>query len=1359
MTLEDDEFLSEDNPCGRSALKIVAKGQAIIAELLRLAKFTPDAFIDPVGAGVGEVVFDLRYLDRSNQDECDRRISASETLLDMDASFLDTHFAFCERVYNLFRTIRQYSKDVSSFVNELNDGIFVQQTLESVLLIQPGRELLSEMTYIYGVMLLLLDYHFEGPVRERLLVAYFRKSGEASEVFDSVCQLCRRTGYSRRSSVRPADWPEALFARAPLPTSFVEVIIGRLRSDDIYNMSVVYPNPTHRSAALSTQAAMLFVLLFFTPATLRNEVVVMREIVDKHFPDNFVIPLYMGHTVDLTAAWAPYKAAAAAIAATAAPAAVSQQAQRHTKELRRCTTQVDALLRDGLLTDEYVLEHIQSVLQVVRESNVCVRWLLLHRMVDSPLIRQIVSHPGDIRRIVECNTYPAGPLGSWGPVPAPTNAERAAMAASPVISAAIAAANTIAVEEEILGLLLGLSRLEYTLLTMFNTLMVSKRTRWRDAREEGSGKLASVAQYYRGDGPLAAAVPEDDLAEWFDEMAETIRSMSYKDATLAGRRVSAVQGALTKAEEIQAVYDNLQVRQFLLDTREQLRRMLLYVNIKPEIPRVVSTVGNLGYAWGCSLERLIPPLQARIKSQPNTLRDIRSIFVKLVSMMEVPLERIYLCESPDQASVETFYSDEVVAFVRRCLDVVPASMFDVVSQVTSLITPVGIIDDLPEATPDPSAPAAFSSAAAGAAAAANKDKKGKTTSRQADAAALAAGEAALRTALYTAPAKIRVEDLAACAQVDVRRALSRCAYDVARYSDGVLDMEKTMLGVAEIAPRDVLENGIRRELVRRVSAICHEMLPFRPSATTQTIEVFETSLLALARALSGMRRAFEYLQDYMAVSGLRLWQSEFSRFIGYCCDMDANAFVKKKIYYWQSRYYRASVPIPDRRYNDDVCQTFLAAIAYEIFNQTSPSRVSYLPQQHGWFGTKGDELIGSRTFYLIRAALGVPGLRAVDRLLGFMVARHIHDGLGNVCKELIPALRESLFERMQTELTPYDSLPPKARELYASMVSHRIFPGIAHRKQFAQLLVMLVSIGRLQLLRRHVASELAFGAHLDARALTSAAAPCDLALRNDMVTTDVDPSTVRYLGKTDLLSDMTALLDNIGRSSAATKPYHVIPPTQHIVPCIVTAIILCLPRLRHDPTYDTVLPMRVEPGEKDPSPTLDRDANGRPLPSPLPQHIDGVALMVGVSTVMWQLHPSMRVAFFALMSQFVRVWASVPDEIVSLALKEKDPRKRRDAFVLPHEATTMISLMSLYARINNISSEAVRDPNRQYIDARVHRTRGVVIMQRKPTSITNCLHSSSTAFPLTNQPSSTCPPISPYRHYPLQPLLLPHPSS
>ena len=69
---------------------------------------------------------------------------------------------------------------------------------------------------------------------------------------------------------------------------FVNMVLGRLRSDDLYNQIVAYPLPEQRSTALATQASMLYVILNFAPDMLHTQQAVMREIVDKHFPDNWV---------------------------------------------------------------------------------------------------------------------------------------------------------------------------------------------------------------------------------------------------------------------------------------------------------------------------------------------------------------------------------------------------------------------------------------------------------------------------------------------------------------------------------------------------------------------------------------------------------------------------------------------------------------------------------------------------------------------------------------------------------------------------------------------------------------------------------------------------------------------------------------------------------------------------------------------------------------------------------------------------------------------------------------------------------------------------------------------------------------
>lgn len=61
-------------------------------------------------------------------------------------------------------------------------------------------------------MLLLLDLYIPGPVRERLLVAFYRYSTNQSQSnVDDVCKLLRDTGYNQQQGKRPADYPSEYF--------------------------------------------------------------------------------------------------------------------------------------------------------------------------------------------------------------------------------------------------------------------------------------------------------------------------------------------------------------------------------------------------------------------------------------------------------------------------------------------------------------------------------------------------------------------------------------------------------------------------------------------------------------------------------------------------------------------------------------------------------------------------------------------------------------------------------------------------------------------------------------------------------------------------------------------------------------------------------------------------------------------------------------------------------------------------------------------------------------------------------------------------------------------------------------------
>ena len=82
----------------------------------------------------------------------------------------------------------------------------------------------------------------------------------------------RRTGFLI-GNAKPKNYPEEYFARAKLNKNIVALLIGRLRSEDIYHQLKIYPHPHHRSVALGTQAGMLYLILYLTPNTLHNEFV------------------------------------------------------------------------------------------------------------------------------------------------------------------------------------------------------------------------------------------------------------------------------------------------------------------------------------------------------------------------------------------------------------------------------------------------------------------------------------------------------------------------------------------------------------------------------------------------------------------------------------------------------------------------------------------------------------------------------------------------------------------------------------------------------------------------------------------------------------------------------------------------------------------------------------------------------------------------------------------------------------------------------------------------------------------------------------------------------------------------------
>lgn len=76
----------------------------------------------------GSIIFDFKYL--KNHELYEHQIESNAALLDADSEFKESHMEILRRFYVLFESIYKYVKDFTQYVQDLEDGVFIQHTLE-----------------------------------------------------------------------------------------------------------------------------------------------------------------------------------------------------------------------------------------------------------------------------------------------------------------------------------------------------------------------------------------------------------------------------------------------------------------------------------------------------------------------------------------------------------------------------------------------------------------------------------------------------------------------------------------------------------------------------------------------------------------------------------------------------------------------------------------------------------------------------------------------------------------------------------------------------------------------------------------------------------------------------------------------------------------------------------------------------------------------------------------------------------------------------------------------------------------------------------------------------------------------------
>lgn len=1155
------DFLDDNSICGQTLLGLVSRGNAIIAELLRLAEFVPPVFkleSKHDQQKYGEIVADFSYFKIAEY--FDKKIETNSNLQDLDDEFRENHIETITRFYLAFESIHKYVSELNRFIEDLNEGIYIQQTLESVLVNEDGKQLMCEALFLYGVMLLVLDMRIEGVVRERMLVSYHRYSAQRVSTdtnIDDVCKLLRSTGYINNSNVvkRPPNYPEDYFKRIPLNTFYVKMVIGRLRSDDIYNQISAYPFPEHRSTALATQASMLYIALFFDSNTLHNQMAVMREIVDKYFPDNWVISIYMGTTVNLLDAWDPFKAAKQALYNTLDPVNIKEQALKFHTKLQKLNPQVTQILKEGALSEDTILAHSNNLLNLLRECNVVLRWLLLH---TAPLTSGLDSN------------------------------KRCRQTRDQVLS------DSRHDPLKIFELLLNTSQLELKIRETFRYLLKEKRPQWDKCQKECVERLMELAEVFSGVKPLTRVEKNGNLQAWFEEIAKQIGLLNYEDSTTTGRKVIQLIQALEEVQEFHQLESNIHVKQFLADTRKLLHQMLRTINIKEDTLITIQIVADLSYSWEI-IDGYTEFMQSGIKKDPSLVTKLRATFLKLSSALDLPLLRINQAKSSDLISVSQYYSAELVAYIRKVLQIIPETMFGLLERIIRLQT----------------------------------------------------------SQIMEVPTRLEKEKLREYAQLDERFEVAKLTHSISVFTEGILMMKTTLVGIVKLDPKQLLEDGIRKELVHQVALALHNGLIFNSKAKTSGLI---QKLEELGNIMDGFRRSFEYIQDYLNIYGLKIWQEEVSRIISYNVEQECNSFLRHKVLDWQSVHQSRAIPIPKFPPTDTTSVNFIGRLARELLRITDPKSTVYIDQMGTWYDARShSEIINFRMFSLLQKSVGTFGVTGLDRLLSFMVVRELQHFLGILQHGILKDHSWlALFNGILDSLEPLAGTISQPAKYYTSLVTKT-------QKAWPLFLEAILKVGQLQLLRRHVIHELNTACKFDSKHLASALQAMNESLLVDIEAHYKDPEKPYPKEENPLMFDMTTYLEWAGITDPLAKIYITTKSVPQFSLFMFVFLISQLSKLSYVKNVGSLMGKRLT------------DA------------IDGPPFVVGLWTLLRQFHPNNTNQFLAFVGQYVR------------SMIEQTPAASTKVGELPQDVVTMLFFLELLGRYGQLSRNEAKNYIPDYI--------------------------------------------------------------
>ncbi len=877
------------NVCDQEILKLVARGSAIICEILRLKDYIPEPYTNKNDEKMyKDIIFDYSLLKGSTFDKFESKLQADQELLDRDENFRAEYIEIIERFYLLFKSIYQYITDWKTLITNIKNGSFIQHTVDTILASKELRPLLCESVFNAGVMLLLVDRLIPGPVREKLIMSYYRYKGKATiDKFKEVHILFKRTEYlpptnfsDPKDETRPKKYPIEYFGRCEFDEGLVSNIISTIIRNDIYDQQLAYINTNNQSIAYSQQASLLVVILFFCPKFLENDTRNMHDLIGKHFDDNFVVSFYMGYTIDINEYWKDFKEAHNSLEFFMKTNDLKNKKNEQSAKLKELDAKIKDYLKEGAINEEFVLQNTEVLLSTMRESNAVLRWFILQRNITKKSIRELFNEKLD--------------------------------------------------NNEIVNFLLNISQFEYLLKTMYEQLVKNKESMWNNDKNICIEKCTELIEHYSGNTAFSQNKKDEGCIKAFEDLNKKINKIEYKHPTKAGQRIGKIKGDLDDMKALYKIFENINAKENISIIVKHLNHMLLILNINKKSLSSMSKITDFSYAW-ISIHDYQKEMQSLLSQDPKNVLLLRAAFLKLASILNFPLNRLFEIESEDIESVTNYYSGELVEFVKNILQIIPRRVFQLMKNI------IDIFDNN----------------------------------------------------FMETPLQIKKVDIKLYAQSQARFELARNVHGISMITKGILMMEKTLLGIIEVDPKEILEEGIRKELLNLLAQTFNNNIDFSPGEKVDIKQKLNTLLTQINK----IRKSFIYIQDYININGSKMWSEEMHRLINFYVELEANKFLTKKIKHKKEKNEMIQYKIPSfpPLKNSPDCFTFLGRLVRYVLQLTDQKTTTFCPANYTWYEKEkiDKEVFGLQVLYKIKKAIGVEGFQGFGKLLGYLNSQYL----------------------------------------------------------------------------------------------------------------------------------------------------------------------------------------------------------------------------------------------------------------------------------------------------------------------------------------------------------------------------------